>query len=589
MRKGLRPYQLELKPMLFEEWSKGHQNVLMQLPTGMGKTVLFSSVAIDFAVTPLNIMPTAILVHRKELVQQISLTLAEEEITHNIIAPKPTILGIVADQRRTIGRQFYDYNAPVTVVSVDTLIARIHKHEAWAKTIKFWITDEATHLLKNNKWGRAVSFFPNALGLGVTATPQRLDRRGLGRHADGVFDVMVEGPSTRWGIENGYLSKYKIAVPESDYRKFLRKTEGDSDYSREAMALASSQSRIIGDVVTNYLKFAPGKQAILFASDIQSAERMEAKFREAGVTAKLLTGETPDRERLDALLDYRAKKIKVLINVDLFDEGLDVPGIECVIMARPTMSLSKYLQMIGRGLRPIYAPGFDLSTVEGRLAAQLVGGKPFLIVIDHVGNVPEHRLPDSHRVWTLDRITKRRDRTNLLRVCQNFRCNSPFDRALTDCPYCGQEVFKNYRASGEVQRIKLQEVDGDLELLDPETIREMYEGVDLEDPGVVARRVGKVAGKYAADKAAKAQMERINVQKDLAELIALWAGKMKKNGYTDRQMNKLFYITYEMTMWGALAEPSAEMKQTMERLTYDLGDLYVERAKRERLTAISAN
>lgn len=521
----------------------------MVLPTGGGKTKLFCSIAIDMAISKLqNKLPTTIAVHRKELLQQISLTLAEEGIVHNIIAPRPTINGIIAAQRKLFNKQFYDYNSIVTAISVDTLNARIIKHEAWAKTIRFWITDEAAHLLKNNKWGRAIEYFPNAIGLGVTATPERLDKRGLGRHADGVFDTMVQGPSCRWLIENGFLSRYKIAVPQSDYRNFLAKAEGNADFSKEAMALASSQSHIIGDVVANYVKFAANKQAILFASDIGSAEKMEVKFKEQGITAKLLTGDTDDKIRLQTLIDYKDKKINVLLNVDLFDEGLDVPGIECVIMARPTMSVSKYCQMIGRGLRP-------------------AKGKDFLIVIDHVGNVPEHGLPDSHRSWTLDRIVKRRDRINLIRVCSNWNCNSPYDRLLSECPYCGTEPdFRSGGGGDGSGKVSLKQVDGDLQLLDPETLREMYESTILEDPASVSARVAKVAGKGAGKKAMKDQIDRINTQTELTEVIARYAGAIKREGYTDRMIHKRFYLTFGMTITEAISEPKAQMLLTMDEI-----------------------
>jgi superfamily II DNA or RNA helicase len=145
----LRGYQEELKQSIKDAWNIGHRNVLAQLPTGMGKTKCFVSLTMDIALNGSK-LPTAIMVHRKELVQQISLTLAEEEVPHNIIAPRGVILGIVAAHRRMFRKQHYDYNAPITVVSVDTLNARILKHEKWAKSIKLWITDEAAHLLKNN-------------------------------------------------------------------------------------------------------------------------------------------------------------------------------------------------------------------------------------------------------------------------------------------------------------------------------------------------------------------------------------------------------------------------------------------------------
>jgi superfamily II DNA or RNA helicase len=544
----LRPYQVQLKSDIYEAWRSGHKNVLAQMPTGMGKTKLFCDLTIDMAIKSSDKTPTAIMVHRKELVQQISLVLAEENIVHNIIAPRPVILGIVGAHRRVLRKQFYDYNAPITVVSVDTLNARANKHEAWAKKIRLWITDEAAHLLKNNKWGKAVESFPNAIGLGVTATPRRLDKRGLGRHADGVFDTMVEGPSSRWGIENNFLCKYKIAIPPSDYKNFLKRATAGADYSKESMINASRQSHIIGDVVESYTRFANGKQAILFAAAIETGQEMEKKFLAAGITAKLLTGETDDKTRLDSMLDFQNKKIKVLLNVDLFDEGLDVPGIECVIMARPTMSLSKYLQMVGRGLRP-------------------AKGKEYLVLIDHVGNVTEHGLPDSRRHWTLDRIVKRRDKTNFIRICSNIECNSPYDRALTACPWCGEEAVSS-RSGGEGSgRVPPIQVDGDLELLDPETLHELAAKAVLEDPGLVAQRVGFAAGPAAAKKALKEQQARIDQQKELVNMIARWAGFQKRNGYSDRSIHKFFFLHFDKTITQALGETRTEMIETIDELS----------------------
>lgn len=549
----LRPYQNEIKEQVYKAWDAGHKNVLLCMPTGMGKTKTFCSITIDLAVLASSKLPTAIMVHRKELVQQISLTLAEEEIVHNIIAPRPVIAGIVAGHRRVLRRQFYDYNANITVVSVDTLNARILKHQNWAKNIRLWITDEAAHLLKNNKWGRAVDYFPNAIGLGVTATPQRLDKKGLGRHADGVFDVMVEGPTSRWGIDEGFLCKYKIAIPASDYNTYLRRASGASDYSKEAMTEASQKSCIVGDVVENYLKFARAKQAIVFTTDIGTGKNLEKKFESKGVKAKFLSSDSTDKERLDSMLDFRDKKTQVLVNVDLFDEGLDVPGIECVIMARPTMSLTKFLQMVGRGLRP-------------------ADGKDHLIIIDHVGNVTEHGLPDARRSWTLDRITKRRDRTNFIRICSNIECNAPYDRILTECPWCGYDAIIASRDGGISPGIGgLKQVDGDLYLLDSDTLRDLEANTHLESPADIAQRVGAFAGAGAGIKAAKNQRDRIETQKELVNAIARWAGHMKHWGYSDRGIHKAFYLKFEFSISGALAEPRAQMQEIIDELNSDGG------------------
>ncbi len=548
----LRPYQQKIKQDVYDAWSDGHDNVLLVMPTGAGKTVTFCSIAMDFAVHPKNKTTTAIVVHRKELVQQISLTLSKEGVTHNIIAPKKTILGIIGAQRRVHGKQFYDYSAPISVISVDTLISRIHKHKAWAEQVRFWIVDEAAHVLQGNKWGRAVSYFPNATGLGVTATPQRLDRKGLGSHADGVFDVMVEGPNTRWLIKNNYLSRYKVAVPQGDYERYLKSAGGNSDYTHKAMREASEKSQIVGDVVENYLKFAKDKQAIVFATDITTAKDIEEKFMSRGVPAKLLTGLSDDKERLDGMLDFEEKKINALINVDLFDEGLDVPGIECVIMARPTMSLGKYLQMVGRGLRR-------------------AEGKDYLILIDHVGNVTRHGYPDKPRNWTLDAIAKRRKFIDEMRVCVNPMCMAPFERELTHCPWCGTPAITTSRAySG---RTPPEQVDGDLYLIDPMTLAELEESTVLEDPGVIAERVQKAAGGAAAIKAMRNQQARIETQKELSEVIAQWAGETQaRTGLDDRQIHKKFFVLFNKTIAQALAEPRADMSKLMDKLKGEMNE-----------------
>lgn len=543
----LRPYQQKLKEELYALWNEEVKNLLLVKATGLGKTKLFCSVAIDLAIKGIwgYKLPSAIMVHRKELVQQISLTLAEEGIPHNIIAPTPVIRGIVAAQRQLTKRQWYDYNANITVISVDTLNSRITKHEKWAKSIRFWITDEATHLLRENKWGRAVKFFPNAIGLGVTATPERLDKRGLGSHVDGVFDRMVIGPDTRWGIDNGYLCSYKIAIPNSDYQLHLKEANGDSDYTREAMIVASQKSHIVGDVVANYQKFAGGKQAIVFASDVGAGERMKANFIAKGVKAVLLTALSEDSDRLRSMIDYRDKKIQVLINIDLFDEGLDVPGIECVIMARPTMSLSKYLQMIGRGLRP-------------------AKGKEFLVIIDHVGNVKKHGLPDARRRWSLDRVKRRKKNLNLIRICANVECNAPFSLVLRVCPYCKEEVKgPNREGSG---RVSPAEIQGDLILLDPDTLRELESKTVLEDPNLVAQRVAKAAGGPAGIRAMHNQIERIAAQRLLVDAIALKAGEKRAEGLTDREIHVDFFLNFNSTISEWLAEPKVEMLKHIEEL-----------------------
>lgn len=543
----LRPYQNDIKAKVFSAWNDGHKNVLLVMPTGSGKTKTFCSIVIDTTMLRSG-LPTAIIVHRKELVQQISITLAEVGIVHNIIAARKDIKGIIAGQRRALGKQFYNCNAIVSVISVDTLLARGDIYMNWAKTIQQLIIDEAAHVLRENKWGKARAIFPNARCLGVTATPERLDRKGLGSHVDGIFDIMVEGPTTRWLIDQGYLSKYKIVCPPSDYEQYLEKGSDTSDYSKKSMMEAARKSQIVGDVVKTYLRFAKGKQAIYFAESVETAEKLEKEFLSHGVKAKSLDGTTPDAERLEAIIDFKEKRIQVLINVDLFDEGLDVPGIEVVGMARPTKSLGKFLQMVGRGLR-------------------VIAGKEFMILIDHVGNVKHHGLPDNVRRWTLDRTNKRAQKLNFMRICSNPMCNSPYDRALTECPWCSTTAISSRAGGGGGLKRLLEQVDGDLQLIDPDVIRALEQQAQLEDPAKVAQRVSSVAGAAAGVNALRNQQARIDTQRELVQAIAEWAGKMKHHyKYSDRQIHKKFYLYHNQTITEALGEPKEYMERTIEML-----------------------
>lgn len=571
----LRDYQIKLKQDIYDHWSAGFRNVVAVSPTGSGKAMTLCTLAQELAHQ--HGMPTAIKVHRQELVEQLCMTLAQLGIYHNIIAQKNTILGIIQAQRKEYGKSFYEHRSPITVISVDTLVARADKYKTWAEQVRVWILDEAAHQLKTNKWGRAADMFPNALGVGFTATPQRLDKKGLGRHAFGLFDAMIMGPTVRWLISQGYLASYRIAVPESDYRQYLKDSGNDStDYTQQARNYASMHSHIVGDVIESYKRHLSGKQAILFADSIEAGEKYENAFLEAGISAKLLTGDTPAAERRKGVNDFRDRKIKVLINVDLFDEGFDVPGVDGVIMARPTKSIGKFLQCCGRALRPVYAKGFDLSTAEGRIAAQKAGPKPYAVIIDHVGNIAfgrkaGHGLPDKIRQWTLDNIVNRRDTVNLLRICMNVKCNSPFDRALDACPNCGC-TDKPYRSSGEKSpREALIEVDGDMELLDPETIRHLEREVELEDPYEMEARITRTVGKAAGIHARKNQQARIEMQKQLADVIALWCGRQKHYGYTDRQIKKRFANFFGEGITVVLSLPRSEMEQYMEQIKRHIG------------------
>ena len=163
----LRDYQEDGRDEIYEAWAEGHKNVLAVFPTGAGKTILFTQLVKDYDGYAIAIA------HRKELVEQISLALCMHGVTHNIIAPMSTIKQICKAQAQEHGKIFYSANSKKYVAGIDTLL---NKDMDWEK-FGLWVTDEAHHLLEDNKWGRGISKLVNARGLGVTATPERADRR----------------------------------------------------------------------------------------------------------------------------------------------------------------------------------------------------------------------------------------------------------------------------------------------------------------------------------------------------------------------------------------------------------------------------
>jgi superfamily II DNA or RNA helicase len=525
----LRPYQQDLKRDVYNSWNAGNRNVLAVLPTGGGKTRLFADIVSDHCVQNLK---CAVMAHRNELVSQMSCAIAEVGIEHRIIGSDQAIAQITRKHRAKFGKSFVNPSAITAVIGVDTLMARYDDLIKWAEQIDLWVQDESHHLTLENKWGKSVSMFPNARGLGVTATPSRADGKGLGRHADGVMDSMVQGPSTRWLIENGFLADYEVACPLSDYHIDEDARGKDGDFTSAKMRQASKKSKIVGDVVENYCKLAFGRQAIVFATDIETANDMAQKFNEFGVRAASLNGKSLPAYREQSLEEFSRGKLQVLVNVDLFDEGLDINGAEVCIMARPTASLVKYLQMVGRVLRP--APG------------------KIALLIDHVSNILRHKYPDQLRTWTLNRRDKRakqaRDPNEIpLTRCLSPSCNKPYEAFMVACPHCGF-----IKPLPEPRSRSIEMVEGDLVLLSREMLAKMRGATILESAADVANRVALAAGGVAGKGAGNRQIEKIAAHKELVDAIAQWAGIERSKGFDDREIHRKFYLVTGVDVLSAL-------------------------------------
>lgn len=556
----LRPYQQRLDDDTVEAFNAGHRGVLAVLPTGGGKTVTFSHRLKEHNGRALAIA------HRQELVGQISTALAREGIRHSLIAPKAVIKYCVKLHVDKIGRSFYDPNADTCAAGVDTLIRRNDPaFTRWSRGVSLWVMDEAHHVLRENKWGRAVDLFPNARGLGVTATPIRADGKGLGSHADGHFNTMVQGPSMRGLINSGYLTDYRIVAPKTeDLNRGDIKIGASGEMTQRSMISVCKKSKLVGDVVKHYLKFAEGKRGVTFATDVESAQKISDEFNSRGVPAMMVHGGSSDSERDRATKSLEDGRILQLINVDLFGEGFDLPAIEVVSMARPTSSLSLYMQQFGRALRliidPAYSRLWDTFDDIGRRAHISQSAKPKALIIDHVGNTDllagGHGLPDAKREWSLD-ARERRSRGTLdedvipTTTCKNPECMAVYERILVKCPYCSTVPKRASRSGPEY-------VDGDLTELDDETLARMRGEVEeaTKTPEVYAQELTNrnVPIKYRHSLIKKYQKKYKLNSTYLAALknsIEWYAGVQRFKGLSDREIMRKFYYQFGIDVQSA--------------------------------------
>ena len=531
--KAARPYQTKFKNDIYAAWGSGAANVMGVLPTGGGKTVVFGEIIAEFDA------PSCAIAHRQELVGQISIALARERVRHRIIAPQSVVKDIVSSHIEDLGSSFYDPSARAAVAGVDTII-RGHVDQHWLDSVRLWVQDEAHHVLKSNKWGKACGLFTRSRGLGMTATPARADGRGLGRHADGLMDALVEGPPMRHLIDSGYLTDYKIFCHQSDIDLSSVPTGAGGDYSPDPLRKAVHKSRIVGDIVEQYGRHALGRLGVTFTVDVEGAAQTAARFRSAGITAEVISAETPGPIRRQILRKFRRRDVMQLVNVDLFGEGFDLPAIECVSMGRPTQSFPLYAQQFGRTLR-------------------LLEGKKFGIIIDHVGNVVRHQgPPDRPRPWTLD-SRERKSRAEPsdaipIRVCPE--CAQPHEADHTACPYCGYAPVPRGRSGPD-------QVDGDLTELDPDVLRRMRGEIErIDAPAIMPGGIGP----HVESAIHRRHAERQAAQYRLRESMALWAGIQQAAGMSDARSYRRFYHLFGVDAATAQALNAADAEALKIRI-----------------------
>lgn len=435
----LRDYQKQLCANLLNHYRQGGQRPVGVLPTGGGKTVVFSHIAASASSKGNRIW---IVVHRDFLIDQTCEKLVDLGVPHGVIAPGAP-----------------ETDDLVQVVSVFTAARRLHR----LIPPKLIIIDECHHAIAS-QWVRLIEAFPAAKLLGVTATPERLDGRGLGS----VFDGLIVGPSVAELIARGFLAKPLVFTPPEYREEILKlKRRRDGEIDTQAAAEFVVARKITGNAIEQYEKLCPGVPAVTFCATIEHAEQVAAEFRERGIPSVSIDGTMSKFQRKAILRDFAGRAIKNLTSCELIGEGFDLPEVVAAILLRPTMSTSLALQQMGRALR-------------------IAPGKEFAFILDHVGNCFLHGLPQTERNWSLEGKKKRlsSESESSISLLNCPRCFMVFPPAL-NCPFCGEEIRRRNQR-------ELKEVDGDLIAVDmdawEEARQKMVQKISAEQRDAEARK-----------------------------------------------------------------------------------------------------
>lgn len=412
----LRDYQDRLLNDARQLIRRGTKRILLQLPTGGGKTVIAATMLGNSSKRGLR---SWFVCHRRELVAQASRTFSMVGIPHGIIAA-----GFSGD-----------YRQPVQVCSIQTLTHRLALH--LPPGIIVW--DECHHTAAKS-WATVQAAYPDALHLGLSATPARLDGAGLSDH----FDAMVFGPSVRELIERGALSHYRLFAPSPPDLSDVATRMGE--FVKSDVARVMDKPTITGDAVGQYQKATPGQRGLIFAASVEHSQHVVAAFVAVGIAAEHVDGNTPADLRDAAIRRFNEGTTRLLSNVGLFGEGFDVPAAAVLIDLAPTQSLTAVMQRWGRVLRP----------EDGKVAT----------INDHAGNSLRHGLPDDPREWSLrgrDTSKKKGDTGVPVKQCVPYKnaagkmvggCYGVSPAAATACKVCGVPFEVNGR--------DIEQVDGEL-------------------------------------------------------------------------------------------------------------------------------
>ena len=410
--RGLRPYQQELVRKVQHALASddGPKRVMMQLPTGGGKTRIAGALLADWLADGSK---AVWMTHRKELSEQTRDRLTEDGVL------------AMADIRWATGSDAPAMRSGVTILMAQTVGRRTVRSDVWARydARDLMVIDEAHHAAATG-WERAISQWPGPV-LGMTATPWRLSETEGFNH---LFSELIRGPQTLDLQNEGYLCRSRTVRPHPDQLIRGGRLGPDGDYMWSGIESANQDRPEImtGGALQFWQRHARDRQTVAYAVSQVHARNLVQVFNSAGVQAAIVLGDTDPRSRQEAIDNFRDRKIRVLVNVAVATEGFDLPDASCIIIARPTRSLALYLQMVGRGLRP----------KSGEC-----------VILDLADNSQRHGLPDQRRQWTLEpRGTPRFGRAPVV-WCEECETASP--ASSHNCIECGRDFGKECQRCGK--------------------------------------------------------------------------------------------------------------------------------------------
>ena len=473
----LRDYQRQQLAELAGAMHAGYRRILMQLPTGGGKTHEIATIVAAASLAGLRVL---ILATRTRLVRQLHERLDAFDVSHGVIAaPIP---------------ELRDYAALVQVASVDTLYRRaLADQRIPLPPADVVIFDEA-HLATAETRLRILDRYPDALRIGFTATPARKSGRSLGA----AFSRLIVGPTIRELTAAGMLVPLRIyntpVVTERELKALPKDT--DNDYQAAALGELLSRPKLVGDVLENWSRIAAGKRTLLFCVNKTHGAALLADFLRQGIRAEMLTDEDDEATREEVIARLERGDTQVIVNVFLLSLGTDIPSVECVVLARPTRSLTMFLQMVGRGMRP--SPGT---------------GKRDCVLIDHGHVVESLGLPQSDFGWTLDAERNvnrealeraRRFTAEAMRTCRECSTVWMTSESGHACPSCGWKPAPKAKPI-TVQQADLEELSDEGNTPTPHdqrvaTFYRMACGWDMKRSGNLWKGTDPQTGKSQANK-----------------------------------------------------------------------------------------